>query len=39
MVLDGFGLSDNPEYNAIEMANTPVIDKLKAESDRWVTPR
>ena len=31
MVLDGFGLSDNPEYNAVEMANTPVIDKLKAE--------
>ncbi len=31
MVLDGFGLSDSAEYNAIEMANTPVIDKLKAE--------
>ena len=31
MVLDGYGLSDNKEYNAIEMANTPVMDKLKAE--------
>ena len=31
MVLDGFGLSDNKEYNAIAMANTPVIDKLMAE--------
>ena len=31
MVLDGFGLSENKEYNAIEMANTPVIDKLMAE--------
>jgi len=31
MVLDGFGLSDSAEYNAIAMANTPVIDKLKAE--------
>ena len=31
MVLDGFGLSENKEYNAIAMANTPVIDKLMAE--------
>ena len=31
MVLDGFGLSDTKEYNAIAMANTPVIDKLMAE--------
>ena len=31
MVLDGFGLTDCKEYNAIEMANTPVIDKLMAE--------
>ena len=29
MVLDGFGLSDSTEYNAVAMANTPVIDKLK----------
>ena len=31
MVLDGFGLSDTKEYNAIAMAKTPVIDKLMAE--------
>ena len=31
MVLDGFGLSDNHEYNAVYMAKTPVIDKLMAE--------
>ena len=31
MVLDGFGLTDTKEYNAIAMANTPVIDKLMAE--------
>jgi 2,3-bisphosphoglycerate-independent phosphoglycerate mutase len=28
MILDGFGLNDNPEANAIAMANTPVIDDL-----------
>ena len=31
MVLDGFGLTDNKEYNAVYIANTPVIDKLEAE--------
>ncbi|MCR5476343.1 MAG: 2,3-bisphosphoglycerate-independent phosphoglycerate mutase [Lachnospiraceae bacterium] len=31
MVLDGFGLSENPESNAIAMAKTPVIDRLEAE--------
>ena len=31
MFLDGYGLSDNKEYNAIAMANTPVMDKLMAE--------
>lgn len=31
MVLDGYGLNDNPEGNAIAMANTPVMDKLMAE--------
>ena len=30
MVLDGFGLSDNKEYNAVYMAKTPVIDELEA---------
>ena len=28
LVLDGYGLNDNPEYNAIAMANTPVMDGL-----------
>ena len=32
MVLDGYGLNDRTEGNAIAMANTPVMDKLmKAE--------
>ena len=32
MVLDGYGLSSNPEGNAIAMAQTPVMDKLMKES-------
>ena len=31
MVLDGYGLNENPESNAIAMANTPVMDRLMAE--------
>ena len=31
MVLDGYGLSDHHEANAVYMANTPVMDKLMAE--------
>ncbi|MCR5452840.1 MAG: 2,3-bisphosphoglycerate-independent phosphoglycerate mutase [Lachnospiraceae bacterium] len=31
MILDGFGESDNPEANAIAIANTPVIDGLKRD--------
>ncbi len=31
MVLDGYGLNDRAEGNAIAMANTPVMDKLMAE--------
>ncbi|MCD8152371.1 MAG: 2,3-bisphosphoglycerate-independent phosphoglycerate mutase [Clostridiales bacterium] len=31
MVLDGYGLNDNPEGNAIAMANTPVMDCLMRE--------
>ena len=31
MVLDGYGLSDHKEGNAIAMANTTVMDKLMAE--------
>ncbi|MGN0497204.1 MAG: 2,3-bisphosphoglycerate-independent phosphoglycerate mutase [Lachnospiraceae bacterium] len=31
MVLDGYGLNDNAEGNAIAMAKTPVMDKLMEE--------
>ena len=31
MVLDGYGLSDNPKGNAVAMAQTPVMDKLMKE--------
>ncbi|MCR5640002.1 MAG: 2,3-bisphosphoglycerate-independent phosphoglycerate mutase [Lachnospiraceae bacterium] len=31
MILDGFGLNDNHEANAVYAANTPNIDKLMAE--------
>ena len=31
MVLDGYGLSDNHEANAVYMAKTPVMDKLMSE--------
>ena len=28
MILDGFGINDNPDGNAVKQANTPNIDKL-----------
>ncbi len=31
MVLDGYGINDNPVGNAIAQANTPVMDKLMKE--------
>ncbi|MCM1282519.1 MAG: 2,3-bisphosphoglycerate-independent phosphoglycerate mutase [Muribaculaceae bacterium] len=31
MVLDGYGLNENPEGNAIAMADTPVMDRLMKE--------
>ena len=31
MVLDGYGISENPEANSIAIAKTPVMDKLEAE--------
>ncbi|QNM05403.1 2,3-bisphosphoglycerate-independent phosphoglycerate mutase [Qiania dongpingensis] len=31
MILDGYGLNDRKDGNAVYEANTPVIDKLKAE--------
>ncbi|MCR5273364.1 MAG: 2,3-bisphosphoglycerate-independent phosphoglycerate mutase [Lachnospiraceae bacterium] len=31
MILDGYGLNDNPNGNAIAMAKTPVMDKLMKE--------
>lgn len=30
IILDGFGHSESPEYNAIVAANTPVYDRLRA---------
>ncbi|WP_438280508.1 2,3-bisphosphoglycerate-independent phosphoglycerate mutase [Pseudomonas alabamensis] len=30
IILDGFGHSESPEYNAIHAANTPVYDRLRA---------
>ncbi len=31
MILDGFGVNENPKANAVAMANTPVIDGLKKD--------
>ena len=31
MILDGFGINDNPEGNAVAMAKMPVVDGLKAK--------
>jgi len=31
MILDGYGLNENPEANAVAIAKTPVMDKLMAE--------
>ena len=31
MILDGYGLNERKEANAIAEANTPVMDKLMAE--------
>ena len=31
MILDGYGLNDRVEGNAVKEANTPVMDKLMAE--------
>ena len=36
MVLDGYGLNENPEGNAVAMANTPVMDKLMADRTSFV---
>lgn len=36
LILDGYGHSDNPKYNAIKAANTPVLDKLWETSPRTV---
>ena len=29
VILDGFGLSNNPHYNAVQQAKTPLLDTLK----------
>ena len=31
MILDGYGINENKEHNAVAMANTPVMDKLMSE--------
>ena len=31
MILDGFGLNDKTEGNAVKQANTPVIDSIVAK--------
>ena len=31
MIMDGFGLNDNPKANAVAMAKTPVLDRLMKE--------
>ena len=33
MILDGYGLRDKTEGNAVALANTPVMDKLMARSE------
>ena len=46
MILDGYGESDAHEHNAVYLANTPVMDELKATCPfkkgwmaRWATPK
>ena len=47
MVLDGYGLSDKTEGNAVALAKTPVMDKLMAtapfvqdfQTVRWAIQR
>lgn len=34
MILDGYGLNEKTEGNAIAMAKTPVMDKLMSEIGR-----
>ena len=35
MILDGYGLNDRKEANAIAEANTPVMDKLTVPPGFW----
>ena len=34
MILDGYGLNDRKDHNAVAEANTPVMDKLMKEIDK-----
>ncbi|MBU2622789.1 MAG: 2,3-bisphosphoglycerate-independent phosphoglycerate mutase, partial [Proteobacteria bacterium] len=34
MILDGWGLSDKQEGNAVALARTPFLDKIKSEYPR-----
>ena len=35
IVLDGWGEAKDDEYNAISRADTPFMDSLKKNKDRW----
>ncbi len=32
MILDGFGINEREEGNAVKLANTPVLDKLMKQN-------
>ena len=36
MILDGYGINENPQANAIKMANTPVMDKLMKQNPHTI---
>ena len=36
MILDGYGLNDKKEGNAVYLAKTPVMDKLMAEAVSYI---
>ena len=36
MILDGYGINKNEKANAIAMANTPVMDKLKKQNPNTI---
>ena len=36
MILDGYGINENPKANAIAMANTPVMDRLMKQNPNTI---